>query len=107
MSDKEKEEALSPDQNPVQSSVTEATPPKVVIEVDDMNFSYIKGKEVLRDISMEINKGEVTAFIGPSGCGKSTLLRCLNRMNDLIPTAEITKGNIRILGTDIHGRVMR
>ncbi|MEM7602640.1 MAG: phosphate ABC transporter ATP-binding protein PstB [Verrucomicrobiota bacterium] len=67
-----------------------------------MNFSYVKGKEVLRDVSMEINRGQVTAFIGPSGCGKSTLLRCLNRMNDLIPTAAITKGEIRILGTDIY-----
>ncbi|MDF1850800.1 MAG: phosphate ABC transporter ATP-binding protein PstB [Verrucomicrobiales bacterium] len=102
MSDKEKEEALSPEQSPVQSSVLDEGPPQVVIEVDDVNFSYVKGKEVLRDISMEINKGEVTAFIGPSGCGKSTLLRCLNRMNDLIPTAEITKGEIRILGTDIY-----
>ena len=51
---------------------------------------------------MDINRGEVTAFIGPSGCGKSTLLRCLNRMNDLIPTAGISKGEIRILGTDIY-----
>ena len=102
MSDKEKEEALSPGENPVQSSVSEPGPPEVVIEVDDVNFSYVKGKEVLRDISMEINKGEVTAFIGPSGCGKSTLLRCLNRMNDLIPTAAITKGQVRILGTDIY-----
>jgi phosphate transport system ATP-binding protein len=73
-----------------------------VIEVDDVSFSYLKGKEVLRNISMNVRQGEVTAFIGPSGCGKSTLLRCLNRMNDLIPTAEITTGEIRILGTDIY-----
>ncbi len=38
---------------------------------------------------MEIHKNEVTALIGPSGCGKSTLIRCLNRMNDLVPSAEV------------------
>ncbi|MEM9016221.1 MAG: phosphate ABC transporter ATP-binding protein PstB [Verrucomicrobiota bacterium] len=102
MSEKEREETQSPDHSHTTSSAEGNAAKDVVIEVDDVNFSYVKGKEVLRDISMEINKGEVTAFIGPSGCGKSTLLRCLNRMNDLIPTAEITKGEIRILGTDIY-----
>ncbi len=75
---------------------------KVVIEVDDVNFAYVKNTDVLQDISMNINRGEVTALIGPSGCGKSTLLRCMNRMNDLIPTAAMTKGQIRIHGTDIY-----
>lgn len=73
-----------------------------VIEIDDVNFSYDQKKDVLRDVSMNILRNEVTAFIGPSGCGKTTLLRCLNRMNDLIPTAGITKGEIRILDTDIY-----
>ncbi len=75
---------------------------RAVIEIDDVNFEYVSGVDVLRNISMNINKGEVTAFIGPSGCGKSTLLRCLNRMNDLIPKAGLTNGEIRILGTDIY-----
>ena len=44
----------------------------------------------------------VTAFIGPSGCGKTTLLRCLNRMNDLIDGAHISRGSIRIHGVDIN-----
>ncbi len=73
-----------------------------VIKVNDLNFAYDGKKDVLKNISLDILKGEVTAFIGPSGCGKSTLLRCFNRMNDLIPTAAITKGNIEILGIDIH-----
>ena len=38
---------------------------------------------------MDIHQNEITALIGPSGCGKSTLIRCLNRMNDLIPTATV------------------
>lgn len=74
----------------------------VVIEVDDVNFAYVSGKDVLQDISMNVRRGEVTALIGPSGCGKSTLLRCMNRMSDLVPGAAITKGEIRIHGTDIH-----
>jgi phosphate transport system ATP-binding protein len=102
MSDETREGSLSTDETPGGSSAVAPATADTVIEVDDVNFAYVKGKDVLRDISMQINKGQVTAFIGPSGCGKSTLLRCLNRMNDLIPTAEITKGEIRILGTDIY-----
>jgi len=74
----------------------------VVVEIDDVSFSYDGKKEVLRGVSMDICRHEVTAFIGPSGCGKTTLLRCVNRMNDLIPGAAITQGEIRILDTNIH-----
>ena len=73
-----------------------------VIAIDDLNFAYDGKTDVLRDVSLNVKAGEVTAFIGPSGCGKTTLLRCFNRMNDLIPGAGITKGKIRILGTDIY-----
>ncbi len=75
-----------------------------VIDVEQVCFAYDGKKEVLRDVSMKIREKEVTAFIGPSGCGKTTLLRCFNRMNDLIPTAAITKGRIRILDSDISAR---
>ncbi|NWK57418.1 phosphate ABC transporter ATP-binding protein [Verrucomicrobiaceae bacterium N1E253] len=79
--------------------------PKTVIEIDQLSFSYDQGKSnTLKSISLDIPANQVTAFIGPSGCGKSTLLRCLNRMNDLIETACITEGEIRILGHDIHSR---
>ncbi len=44
----------------------------------------------LKNINLDINPGEITAFIGPSGCGKSTLLKCLNRMNDLVEGCKIT-----------------
>ncbi|NNC88527.1 MAG: phosphate ABC transporter ATP-binding protein [Akkermansiaceae bacterium] len=76
---------------------------ETIIEIENLGFSYDHGKtETLQGISLEIPKNMVTAFIGPSGCGKSTLLRCLNRMNDLIDTAKVTRGTIKILGQDIH-----
>ena len=48
-------------------------------------------------------KNEITALIGPSGCGKSTFLRCLNRMNDLIPGAEV-RGSIVYHGQDLYAK---
>ena len=55
----------------------------------------------LRNVSLEIPRAQVTAFIGPSGCGKTTLLRCFNRMNDLFDDCRI-EGEIRFDGQDIH-----
>lgn len=78
-----------------------ATVAPSVIEVNDFSFAYGE-KQALFNIDMSMNEKEVTAFIGPSGCGKSTLLRCLNRMNDLVPIAKITSGNIEIGGVDIN-----
>lgn len=78
---------------------------KPMIEIDQLSFSYDLGKtNTLKSISVDISANQVTALIGPSGCGKSTLLRCLNRMNDLIDTAQITEGAIRIMGHDINSR---
>jgi phosphate transport system ATP-binding protein len=58
------------------------------------------GKPAIKDISLDVYKNLVTAIIGPSGCGKSTFIRCLNRMNDLIPSFSQT-GTIRYHGQDI------
>ena len=62
-------------------------------------------KQALKDVSIEIYDDLVTAFIGPSGCGKSTFLRCLNRMNDTIPSARVT-GRIELDGEDITRSAM-
>jgi phosphate transport system ATP-binding protein len=76
---------------------------KTMIECEDLSFSYDLGKtNTLDHITLDIPEKQVTAFIGPSGCGKSTFLRCFNRMNDLIDTAKITSGSIKIMGQDIH-----
>ncbi|MBN8460409.1 MAG: phosphate ABC transporter ATP-binding protein [Verrucomicrobia bacterium] len=74
--------------------------PRPAIEVGGMDFCY-GHTMALKDISLTVADRKVTAFIGPSGCGKSTLLRCLNRMNDEIPGARVTKGSIRVGGIDI------
>jgi len=64
-------------------------------------MSYGGDTWALQDISLDIARHKVTAFIGPSGCGKSTLLRCLNRMNDLIDGARIV-GHVRFDGMNIY-----
>jgi phosphate transport system ATP-binding protein len=66
---------------------------------------YYGDKQALKDVSIEVHEDRVTAFIGPSGCGKSTFLRCLNRMNDTIPTARVT-GKIELDGHDINAPTM-
>ena len=55
----------------------------------------------LNNIDIDINDRSVTALIGPSGCGKSSLLRIFNRMNDVIPSAEVT-GQVLMKGIDIY-----
>jgi phosphate transport system ATP-binding protein len=60
-------------------------------------------KHAIKNLSIDIPDGAVSAFIGPSGCGKSTFLRSINRMNDTIPSCRVT-GNIEIDGRDIYDR---
>ena len=74
---------------------------ETVFSVTDLSVTY-SGNVALRGVSLGIQKNFVTAFIGPSGCGKSTFIRCLNRMNDLIPSAKI-EGEILYHGRDLYG----
>ncbi len=60
-------------------------------------------KQAIREVTIDIDRGQVLAMIGPSGCGKSTFLRCLNRMNDTIPGARVT-GRITLDGRDVYER---
>ena len=76
-------------------------PGEAVLETDDLWVLY-GGNPAVREISLRIPPNRVVAFIGPSGCGKSTLLRCFNRMNDLVPTAEV-RGTVRYGGNDLYG----
>ena len=63
---------------------------------------YYGAFHALKDISLDMEEKEITAFIGPSGCGKSTFLKTLNRMNDLVEGCRIT-GDVRLDGEDIYG----
>ena len=73
---------------------------EVVFAVEGLEVAY-GGVPALCDVTIDIRKNFVTAFIGPSGCGKSTLIRCFNRMNDLIPGATVT-GSVRYHGRDLY-----
>lgn len=71
--------------------------------IGNMNL-YYGDFHALKDINMEIQANEITAFIGPSGCGKSTFLKSLNRMNDLVDGCRIT-GKIELDGEEIYGNI--
>src|SRR5439155_12560536 len=83
-------------EEPMQTSTTRLTDDVFVIEdahapvfdVSGLNVYYGAFRAV-REVSLQLTPGEITAFIGPSGCGKSTVLRCFNRMNDPIPGARV------------------
>src|SRR5437870_6383860 len=81
--------------------VEETESAEIMIDVRVLDFAY-GGNKVLHNVSLDIPQHAVTAFIGPSGCGKTTLLRCINRMNDLIEGARITRGTIHLGGIDIN-----
>ncbi|MBU1329060.1 MAG: amino acid ABC transporter ATP-binding protein [Gammaproteobacteria bacterium] len=73
------------------------------VQIDSLSKSF-DGVEVLRDISLTVNKGEVVSVLGSSGSGKSTLLRCINWLE------EPDRGVIHIagerIGVDAHGKRM-
>lgn len=68
-------------------------------EINNLNLHY-GDFHALKNINMNIEKNQITAFIGPSGCGKSTFLKTLNRMNDLVDGVKID-GNVCLDGKDI------
>ncbi len=71
-----------------------------IFELNGVRVSY-GAKPAVRDINFDIYQHRITALIGPSGCGKSTLIRCLNRMNDLIPSARVS-GRVMYHGEDLY-----
>jgi phosphate transport system ATP-binding protein len=79
---------------------TPRTKRDVIFDVDDINVFYGEHKAI-RNVTLDLHVNEITALIGPSGCGKSTFIRCLNRMNDLIPTARVD-GKIVYHGEDLY-----
>jgi phosphate transport system ATP-binding protein len=80
---------------------TPAVSGRNMFELRDLEVHYGAFRAV-GDVSLDIRRHEITAFIGPSGCGKSTVLRCLNRMNDVIPSARVG-GKVMYHGVDLYG----
>ena len=85
---------------PANPAIMQARPVKV--RARHVNVFY-GDKHAIKDLSIDIPDRAVSAFIGPSGCGKSTFLRCINRMNDTIPTARV-EGAITVDEQDIYDR---
>jgi phosphate transport system ATP-binding protein len=90
--------ATTPQESPAPAARRE--PRDVIFDVDDINVYYGEHKAI-RNVTMDLHVNEITALIGPSGCGKSTFIRCLNRMNDLIPSARVD-GKIVYHGEDLY-----
>ncbi len=85
-------------------SGSSATPPgeQRLAELDAREITAWFGeRKVLDRVSLTMSAGAVTALIGPSGCGKSTFLRILNRMHELVPSAQLA-GEVWLDGEDIY-----
>ncbi|HOA32222.1 MAG TPA: phosphate ABC transporter ATP-binding protein PstB [Clostridia bacterium] len=76
---------------------------KFKFEIKNLDVFY-GNFQALKNVSMNIDENEITAFIGPSGCGKSTLLKSLNRMNDLTEGCK-TKGEVFLDGENIYSDI--
>jgi phosphate transport system ATP-binding protein len=74
---------------------------ELVFELRDLEVRY-SGHTAIREVDLDIAAKEITAFIGPSGCGKTTVLRCLNRMHDITPGAQVF-GTVHYHGQDLYG----
>ena len=83
-------------------SVTEERHEGLALEVKDLNV-YYGHFQALRNVNLGVATKRITALIGPSGCGKTTLIRCLNRMNDLIPSFR-AEGKVLFEGENLYAR---
>ena len=66
------------------------------VVLDNVSFSYTPDKELIRDLSLRVNRGQRIAIVGPTGCGKTTLINLLMRFYD------VNNGSISVDGTDIR-----
>jgi phosphate transport system ATP-binding protein len=77
------------------------SPGQVVLETRNLVAGF-DGRPVVHGISLAIPAGRITAIMGPSGCGKTTFMRCINRMHELAPNAEVS-GEVLLDGEDVYG----
>ncbi|HTB63081.1 MAG TPA: phosphate ABC transporter ATP-binding protein PstB [Opitutales bacterium] len=90
---------------PASASAANAAQPaakeEIAFDIQDLSIFY-GSHQAIKNVTIQIPSGSVTAIIGPSGCGKSTALRALNRMHELTPGARHT-GKILMKGQDLYG----
>ncbi len=85
-----------PSENP-QPNADHLTPDKL-IEIDHVSFGYDASRSILNDVSLDFERGKVTAILGGSGCGKTTLLRLIGGVHPA------TKGSVRFDGEVVDTR---
>ncbi len=85
-------------------TINEQASHELSIRVRDLDLWY-GATQALKSLNIDIFQKNITALIGPSGCGKSTFLRCLNRMNDLIPSVSLA-GLVEMDGQDVNSSKM-
>ena len=78
----------------------ECNDPKTLVKIENLSVEY-HGRTILKNVSIDIQEGCITALIGPSGCGKTTFLSCLNRLVDLTPGSSVS-GQIMVDGLDLR-----
>jgi len=84
------------------TTVGEISSPNPRMQCREVNVWY-DDNHAIKNVSLDIGQNEVISMIGPSGCGKSTFLRCLNRMNDTIPSARV-EGSIQLDDQEIQDK---
>ncbi len=73
---------------------------RYALKMENVNV-WIRGKHILKGITLNVPERRILAVMGPSGSGKSTLLRSINRLIDLIPESEV-RGKVIVYDTDIY-----
>jgi phosphate transport system ATP-binding protein len=76
------------------------SPERTILETRDLVAGF-DGKDVVKGISIAVPEGKITAIMGPSGCGKTTFMRCINRMHELAPNAQV-RGEVLLDGEDVY-----
>ena len=84
------EEEIRPQDAPVVNELKEG------VEIRNVDFSYLPGKPILKDVSISAQKGKMIAVVGPTGSGKTTIMNLINRFYD------VDAGSISFDGTDIR-----
>ncbi len=103
-------ESLLSEDTKIEGTVGNCFSDDAKMKMRNVNVFYDE-KQAINNISLDLARNQVTALIGPSGCGKSTFLRCMNRMNDTIPTCrvegEFTLDNQNVYAKDMDPVLLR